>query len=110
MQVVVKLSVYEGEVMHNICRGGLGGRIFCRVCQFVPFACSLGVLWVAITRNVNICVWKIPGISMLESSCRDTASLRFTDTRQVIGARLDVGVCLCGSAGGLGGTPEPSQT
>ena len=34
---------------------------------------------------------------MLESSCRDTASLRFTDTRQVIGARLDVGVCLCGS-------------
>ena len=34
---------------------------------------------------------------MLESTCRDTASLRFTDTRQVIGARLDVGVCLCGS-------------
>ena len=34
MQVVVKLSEYEGEVMHNICRGGLGGRIFCRVCQF----------------------------------------------------------------------------
>ena len=40
MQVVVKLSVYEGEVMHNICRGGLGGRIFCRVCQFVPFVCG----------------------------------------------------------------------
>ena len=54
------------------------------------------MLWVAITRNVNICVGKIPGISIREC-CRDTASLRFTDTRQVIGARLDVGVCLCGS-------------
>ena len=40
MQVVVKLSVHEGEVMHNICRGGLEGRIFCRVCQFVPFVCG----------------------------------------------------------------------
>ena len=49
MQVVVKLSVYEGEVMHNICRGGVGGRIFCRVCQFCVAPKSLGVLWVAIT-------------------------------------------------------------
>ena len=64
---------------------------------------SLGVLWVAITRNVNICVGKIPGISIRE--CLKAAvetrlvcdSRKVTDTRQVIGARLDVGVCLCGS-------------
>ena len=67
------------------------------LCHLCVAPKSLGVLWIAITRNVNICVGKIPGISMLESSCRDTASLRFTDTRQVIGARLDVGVCLFGS-------------
>ena len=67
------------------------------LCHLCVAPKSLGVLWVAITRNVNICVGKIPDKRMLESSCRDTASLRFTDTRQVIGARLDVGVCLCGS-------------
>ena len=67
------------------------------LCHLCVAPRSLGVLWVAITRNVNICVGKIKEISIRECSCRDTASLRFTDTRQVIGARLDVGVCLCGS-------------
>ena len=52
------------------------------LCHLCVAPKSLGVLWVAITRNVNICVGKIPGISIRE--CLKAA----VETRLVCNSRI----------------------
>ena len=61
------------------------------------------MLWVAITRNVNICVGKIPGISIREC-LKAAVETRLVCYSQILVrllvcrvSRLDVGVCLCSS-------------